>query len=101
MARTALARAAGAARRVSRHPASDGHAAGSDVLTSARSRSAGGSAMTRRYFSFLLSGSAAWLLCARGHAVSQAIAKVPHIGVLVSASEPHPFADAVRHGLQI
>ena len=57
--------------------------------------------MTRRYFLFLLSSSgAAWLLSARGHAVSQPVAKVPRIGVLVSASEPHPFADALRHGLQ-
>jgi putative tryptophan/tyrosine transport system substrate-binding protein len=57
--------------------------------------------MTRRYFLFLLSSSgAAWLLSACGHAVSQPVAKVPRIGVLVSASEPHPFADALRHGLQ-
>jgi putative tryptophan/tyrosine transport system substrate-binding protein len=56
--------------------------------------------MTRRYFLFLLSSSAAWLLSARGHAVSQPAAKVPRIGVLVSASEPHPFADALRRGLQ-
>jgi len=55
--------------------------------------------MTRRYFLFLLSSSAAWLLSAHGHAVSQPAAKVPRIGVLVSASEPHPFADALRHGL--
>src|SRR5262249_56501303 len=26
--------------------------------------------------------------------------KVPHMGVLVSASPPHPFADAFRRGLQ-
>ena len=26
--------------------------------------------------------------------------KMPHIGVLVSASPPHPFADAFRRGLQ-
>ena len=56
--------------------------------------------MTRRYLLFLLSSSAAWLLSARGRAVSQPAAKVPRIGVLVSASEPHPFADALRHGLQ-
>jgi putative tryptophan/tyrosine transport system substrate-binding protein len=56
--------------------------------------------MTRRSFLFLLSGSAAGLVSARGHAVSQPAAKVPSIGVLVSASEPHPFADALRHGLQ-
>lgn len=56
--------------------------------------------MTRRRFFLLLSSSAVWLLSARGHAVSQPAAKVPRIGVLVSASEPHPFADALRHGLQ-
>jgi len=56
--------------------------------------------MTRRCFLLLLSSSAAWLLSARGHAVSQPVAKVPRIGVLVSASEPHPFADALRRGLQ-
>src|SRR6201984_1833390 len=72
----------------------------SDMIALARPRSGGGSPMTRRYFLFLLSSSAAWLLSARGHAVSQPAAKVPRIGVLVSASEPHPFADALRHGLQ-
>jgi ABC-type uncharacterized transport system substrate-binding protein len=56
--------------------------------------------MTRRHFLFLTGTSAAWLLSTRGHAVSQPAAKVPHVGVLVSASEPHPFADALRHGLQ-
>jgi ABC-type uncharacterized transport system substrate-binding protein len=56
--------------------------------------------MTRRYFFFLLSSSAACLLSVRGQAVSQPAAKVPRIGVLVSASEPHPFADALRRGLQ-
>ena len=56
--------------------------------------------MTRRHFFFLLSSSAVWLLSARRHAVSQQAAKVPRIGVLVSASEPHPFADALRRGLQ-
>jgi hypothetical protein len=56
--------------------------------------------MTRWHFFFLLSSSAAWLLSTRGHAVSQPAAKVPRIGVLVSASEPHPFANALRHGLQ-
>src|SRR5215831_9240029 len=74
----------------------------SDVIASAGPRSGlgGGSPMTRRYFLFLLSSSAAWLLSARGHAVSQPAAKVARMGVLVSASEPHPFADALRHGLQ-
>src|SRR5215475_4173243 len=72
----------------------------SDVIASARARSEAGSPMTRRHFFCLLSSSAVWLLSARGHAVSQPAAKVPHIGLLVSASEPHPFADALRHGLQ-
>src|SRR5262245_40476556 len=45
-------------------------------------------------------GGAAWSLSARGQAFSQQAAKVPRIGVLVSASEPHPFADALRRGLQ-
>jgi ABC-type uncharacterized transport system substrate-binding protein len=56
--------------------------------------------MRRRYFIFLLSSSAAWLLSARGRAFSQQAAKMPRIGVLVSASEPHPFADALGRGLQ-
>jgi putative tryptophan/tyrosine transport system substrate-binding protein len=56
--------------------------------------------MRRRCFLFLLSGSAAWLASGRRHAVSQPATKAPRIGVLVSASEPHPFADALRHGLQ-
>jgi putative ABC transport system substrate-binding protein len=72
----------------------------SDVIVSARPRSGGGSPMTRRYFLFLLSSSAVWLLSTRRHAVSQQAAKVPRVGVLVSASEPHPFADALRRGLQ-
>ena len=33
-------------------------------------------------------------------AFSQQLASIPHIGVLVSASEPHPFADALRRGLE-
>src|SRR5215831_17349984 len=45
-------------------------------------------------------GGAAWSLSARGQAFSQPAAKMPRIGVLVSASEPHPFADALRRGLQ-
>jgi putative ABC transport system substrate-binding protein len=55
--------------------------------------------MRRRYFIFLLSSGAAWLF-ARGRAFSQQDAKMARIGVLVSASEPHPFADALRRGLQ-
>src|SRR5262245_9365050 len=37
------------------------------------------------------------LLGAQGRAFAQ---KMPRIGVLVSASPPHPFADAFRRGLQ-
>jgi len=55
--------------------------------------------MKRRDFIALLSG-AAWSLFARDQAFSQQAAKVPRIGGLVSASEPHPFADALRRGLQ-
>jgi putative tryptophan/tyrosine transport system substrate-binding protein len=56
--------------------------------------------MRRRQFICLLSSSAAWFLSTRGRAFSQQVAKVPRIGVLVSASEPHPLADALRRGLQ-
>jgi putative ABC transport system substrate-binding protein len=54
--------------------------------------------MKRREFITLL-GSAAivWPLAARG----QQPGKLPHIGVLVSASPPHPFADAFWRGLQV
>jgi putative ABC transport system substrate-binding protein len=55
--------------------------------------------MKRRDFITFLSG-AAWSLSACGQAFSQQAAKLPRIGVLVSASEPHPFADALRRGLQ-
>ena len=43
---------------------------------------------------------AATLLGAPGRAFSQQAGKSPRIGVLVSASPPHPFADAFRRGLQ-
>jgi putative ABC transport system substrate-binding protein len=43
--------------------------------------------------------AAAGLLGATGRAFSQQPAKMPRIGVLVSASPPHPFADAFRRGL--
>jgi ABC-type uncharacterized transport system substrate-binding protein len=33
-------------------------------------------------------------------AFSQQLASIPRVGVLVSASEPHPFADALRRGLE-
>src|ERR1700746_381295 len=72
----------------------------SDVIAFARPRFGAGSPMTRRHFFFLLSSSAVWLLSARRHAVSQQAAKEPRIGVMFSASEPHPFADALRRGLQ-
>jgi len=56
--------------------------------------------MRRRDFIFLLTSSAVWSLSGRVRAFSQQVVKVPRIGVLVSASEPHPFADALRRGLQ-
>jgi len=56
--------------------------------------------MRRRDFISFFSGSAAWLLCTRRRAFSQQAGSVPHVGVLVSASEPHPFADALRRGLE-
>ena len=54
-------------------------------------------AMRRREFITLLGGAAvAWPLAAR----AQQPGKLPFVGVLVSASPPHPFADALRRGLQ-
>jgi ABC-type uncharacterized transport system substrate-binding protein len=51
----------------------------------------------RRDFITLLGGTAAvWPLAAR----AQQQGKLPLVGVLVSASPPHPFADALRRGLQ-
>src|SRR6266446_744495 len=53
--------------------------------------------MNRREFITLLGGTgAAWPLAAR----AQQAGKLPLVGVLVSASPPHPFADALRRGLQ-
>jgi ABC-type uncharacterized transport system substrate-binding protein len=52
--------------------------------------------MKRREFVSLLAGAAAWPLAAR----AQQQGKLPVVGVLVSASPPHPFADALRRGLQ-
>jgi putative tryptophan/tyrosine transport system substrate-binding protein len=52
--------------------------------------------MRRREFITLLGGAAAaWPLATR----AQQPGKLPHIGVLVSASPPHPFADAFWRGL--
>ena len=50
----------------------------------------------RREFMSLLGGATAWPLAAR----AQQPAKVPLVGVLVSASPPHPFADAFWRGLR-
>jgi putative tryptophan/tyrosine transport system substrate-binding protein len=57
--------------------------------------------MRRRAFISLLGGAAAmpsslWPLAGR----AQQQGKLPLVGVLVSASPPHPFADALRRGLQ-
>src|SRR5260370_30095615 len=51
--------------------------------------------MNRREFITLLGGAAAWPIAAG----AQQQAKLPLIGVLVSASPPHPFADAFWRGL--
>jgi hypothetical protein len=53
--------------------------------------------MQRREFITLLGGAAATLPLA---AQAQQPGKLPRIGVLVSASPPHPFADAFRRGLR-
>jgi putative ABC transport system substrate-binding protein len=51
----------------------------------------------RRVFINILTAT---LLDAQGRAFSQQLRKMPRIGVLVSASPPHPFADAFRRGLR-
>src|SRR6266704_4263893 len=51
--------------------------------------------MRRREFITLLGCTAAWPLTVR----AQQPGKSPRIGVLVSASPPHPFADAFWRGL--
>src|SRR5258708_27788899 len=56
-----------------------------------------GMPMRRWEFITLLGGMAtAWPLGAR----AQRPRKFPFVGVLVSASPPHPFADAFRRGLR-
>ena len=51
----------------------------------------------RRQFIGVLGGAAvAWPLAARG----QQNTKLPRVGALISAAPPHPFADALRRGLQ-
>src|SRR5215831_15875063 len=60
-----------------------------------RPRRRGDRMMRRREFITLLGGAAAWPLAAR----AQQPGKLPRIGVLVSASPPHPFADAFWRGL--
>jgi putative ABC transport system substrate-binding protein len=52
--------------------------------------------LKRREFITLLGGVTAWPLAAR----AQQPGKLPLIGVLVSASPPHPFADAFGRGLR-
>jgi len=52
--------------------------------------------MQRREFIKLIGGAAgAWPLAAR----AQQAGRLPHVGVLVSASRPHPIADAFWRGL--
>ncbi|MGB5182606.1 MAG: ABC transporter substrate-binding protein [Xanthobacteraceae bacterium] len=55
--------------------------------------------MRRRDFVVLLGSSAVCPLTAP-RAFSQQLTSIPRVGVLVSASEPHPFADALRRGLE-
>jgi putative ABC transport system substrate-binding protein len=52
--------------------------------------------MRRREFITILGGAAAWPFGVR----AQQRGKLPLVGVLVSASPPHPFADAFKRGLQ-
>jgi putative tryptophan/tyrosine transport system substrate-binding protein len=52
--------------------------------------------MKRREFITILGGAAAWPLAAN----AQQPGKIPRVGVLVGASPPFPFADALRRGLQ-
>ena len=48
----------------------------------------------------LIIGLPITLLAASGRAFSQPSRKLPRIGILVSASPPHPFADAFWRGLR-
>ena len=48
----------------------------------------------------LVIGLSTALVAASGRAFSQQTRKLPRIGVLVSASPPHPFADAFWRGLR-
>lgn len=48
----------------------------------------------------VIAGLATTLLGLPRCALAQRSGKSPHVGVLVSASPPHPFADALRRGLQ-
>jgi putative ABC transport system substrate-binding protein len=52
--------------------------------------------MRRREFITFFGGAAAWPFAAR----AQQVGKLPRVGVLVSASPPHPFADALWQGLR-
>jgi len=63
-------------------------------------RDSSGVGMRRRDFAFLLAGSTVCSLSAVARAFSQQSPRMPRVGVLVSASEPHPFADALRRGLK-
>jgi ABC-type uncharacterized transport system substrate-binding protein len=51
--------------------------------------------MRRRDFITLIGGAAAWPFAARAQQVG-----MPHVGVLVSLSAPHPFAEAFRSGMR-
>jgi putative tryptophan/tyrosine transport system substrate-binding protein len=55
--------------------------------------------MRRRDFAMLFGCGAICTLTAL-RALSQQLAGFPRVGVLVSASKPHPFADALRRGLE-
>jgi putative ABC transport system substrate-binding protein len=59
-----------------------------------------GKPMRRREFIAWLGATPTWFLATQGGAFSQQQGKTPRIGVLVSASPPHPFADLFKRGLQ-